>query len=141
MKVQGNAADHNERSKQMNRLTIPTIFRKEATTLDSFFNDLFFSGWPSHQGQSSPKVCNNNDSITLTFEVPGFEKSEIQVECDDQQLWVHATSSDESRQPIHYRASIPTINLKTSSASLKNGILTITLQKSDLAKKHEIKIS
>ena len=131
--------DHKERSKQMNRLTIPTIFRKEATTLDSFFNDLFFSGWPGHQGQSSPKVCNNNDAITLTFEVPGFEKSEIQVECDDQQLWVHATSSDES--PPITTASIPTINLKTSSASLKNGILTITLQKSDLAKKHEIKIS
>ena len=57
MKVQANAADHNERSKQMNRLTIPTIFRKEATTLDSFFNDLFLAGGQAIRVSQAPRYA------------------------------------------------------------------------------------
>ena len=120
----------------------PNIFRKEAS-IDTFFNDLFHTGFGSYRDNVHPQVSSDDSNITLTFELPGFQKSDVQIDISHDQLNVSAKSTNTAltRQHLQYSSAIPPVDFKSSSATLENGILTITLKKAADAKTKQLKVS
>jgi HSP20 family molecular chaperone IbpA len=120
----------------------PNILRKEAS-IDQFFNDLFYTGWRGYSENNHPQVSSDDSNITLTFELPGFQKSDVQIDITHDQLRVSAKSTNTAltRQHLQYTSAIPPIEFKSSSATLENGILTITLKKAADAKTKQPKVS
>ena len=127
----------------MNTLYVPSIFRKEVNSIDQFFNDLFYGGRGAYSNPTQPVVSSNDESITLQFELPGFNKSDIQIDIQNDHLHIKAKSDNTAlnRQQLHYSSSIPPIDIKTSTASLENGILTVTLKRAADAKAKQIKVT
>ena len=109
----------------------PYQTRKE-TVFDELFNDFFNVGIHGGALFSQPDSITETDTaVSLKVEVPGFDKSEINVDYKDNQLIVLAKSSDESAENRHLKRqyTIKNIDIKQSTAELKNGILTLTLEK------------
>jgi HSP20 family molecular chaperone IbpA len=73
------------------------------------------------------KVKDNGDSYSLTIDIPGFEKEEIDIGVVDNVLNLNAKSPNDSKVFAFY---IPKdINKDAIGAFLKNGQLLITLPK------------
>ncbi|RAP23967.1 hypothetical protein DID73_02025 [Candidatus Marinamargulisbacteria bacterium SCGC AG-343-K17] len=120
----------------------PYQTRKE-TVFDELFNDFFNVGFHRDTSFSQPDTIDETDtSVSLKIEVPGFEKSEIGIDYKDNQLVIHAKSSDETseRRDIKRQYTIRNIDIKKSTADLKNGILTLTLEKNEASKSQQLKI-
>ena len=115
----------------------PYSHRKEAL-FDNIFNDLWFSGLAGGQSHNRPKLKETEESVILKIDLPGFEKSEIGIDYHDEEVIIHAKSED--RSTIKHRYNVGHIDIKESSAELKNGVLELTLKKSESAKKQVLKI-
>jgi len=116
----------------------PYKTRKESI-FDELFNDFFTGGLVAHQ----PDTMSESDTaISLSLEVPGFEKSEIGIDYKDNQLYIHAKTSDDStrRREVKRQYTIRNIDINKSSAELKNGILTLTLEKNKASTSEQLKI-
>ena len=118
----------------------PYKTRKESI-FDELFHDFFNGGFVTHHHQ--PDTMSESDTaISLSLEVPGFEKSDIGIDYKDNQLYIHAKTSDDStrRREVKRQYTIRNIDIKKSSAELKNGILTLTLEKNEASKSEQLKI-
>ena len=118
----------------------PYKTRKESI-FDELFNDFFNTGFISNHHQ--PDAITESDSaISLSLDVPGFEKSDIGIDYKDNQLYIHAKTPDDStrRREVKRQYTIRNIDIKKSSAELKNGILTLTLEKNEASKSEQLKI-
>ena len=116
----------------------PFSHRKEAL-FDNIFNDLWFSGIGSGQSQNGSKIKETEESVILKVDLPGFEKSEIGIDYHDEEVIIYAKS--DNRSTIKHRYNVGHIDIKKSSAELKNGVLELTLNKSESVKKQVLKIS
>ena len=112
--------------------------RKE-DLFDNIFNDLFVSGFGGGKSYNSPTIKETDDLITLSVDLPGFEKSDINIDYRDNQLYIYAKSDE--RSEVKYQYTIRNIDIKKSSAELKNGVLELKLEKLGSAKKQILKIS
>lgn len=118
----------------------PYKTRKESI-FDELFNDFFAGGIVTHHHQ--PETVTESDSaVSLKLEVPGFDKSDIGIDYKDNQLRIHAKTSDDSnqRREVKRQYTIRNIDIKKSSAELNNGILTLTLEKNEASKSEQLKI-
>jgi len=118
----------------------PYKTRKESI-FDELFNDFFTGGFITHHHQ--PETVTESDSaISLSLELPGFDKSDIGIDYKDNQLRIHAKTSDDSSQKreVKRQYTIRNIDIKKSSAELTNGILTLTLEKNEASKSEQLKI-
>lgn len=127
---------------------------------DDFF-DRFFYGWPTqnrdYSGGWSPRVDihENDKEILLDVEVPGIDKKDIKVEVKNGTLTLSGERKDERktdsseccRSERYYGRfersfSLPDI-VETAkvSAEYKNGVLTLTLPKTEKAKPKEIQVA
>lgn len=123
------------------------------------FNDMF-SGITNFEGcdTSHPvNILRGNQDIKIEVCLPGFSRSEIQVDVQDNHINVKASRDEHKTENYKYLQSefgtsltvtkswsLPaTINLSQVDAQYDAGILTITLpykdNKSDLIKKIEIR--
>ena len=119
----------------------PYLTRKEGL-FDELFYDFFNSGNSGLTIDNKRHEINEtDDTITLTVDVPGFDKSDIQIDYNDNQLLIQAKSDNESRKAIKQQYTIPNMDIKKSSADLKNGVLTLHLEKVATAKKQQLKIT
>lgn len=114
-------------------------------------------------GGADVDVAEATDEVRVTIDVPGFEKSEIDVTVRDSELFVtaeHAESSAESgvgdgerdvtyhrrerRRSVSRRIRLPTdVDETEASATYTNGVLTVTLPKlsADTSGGHNIDVS
>ena len=108
---------------------------------DSFFNQLVWSD--PHNSQESSNLKETDNQIQLSVDLPGFKKEDIAIEYSKEYLTISANSSDEksNRQSIKKSVRVPAIELKKSSATLENGVLTLILEKHESDKKQSLKIS
>ena len=142
---------------------LPQIQRKRGLLLrpsaDDFIERLFY-GWPSIEKDSdltwSPRVDvqETEKEILIDVEVPGLEKKDIKVEVKDNKLTISGDRKYEKkteeanscRVERHYGKFERTFGLsdkvKTDkvTAAYKNGILTLTLPKTEKAKPKEVDI-
>jgi HSP20 family protein len=116
----------------------PYTNRKE-DLFDNIFNDLFISGFGGGKSYNRPNIKETDELVILSIDFPGFEKSDINIDYKDNQLYIQAKSDE--RSEINHQYTVRNINIKKSSAELKNGVLELTLEKEGTAKKQILKIS
>ena len=121
------------------------LYQPYLTRKEDPFNDLFYRFFDDCFSKSTPiphKLSETDTTITLTIDVPGFEKSDIAIDYENEILSIHAKSSQENhRSEINQSFKLPGIEFKKSSASLTHGVLNIQLEKSPQRKKQQLKIS
>lgn len=127
--------------------------------LNSFFGESLLG---SHGLQSFhtafPKVdvTENSDAITVTANVPGIEPDDINIEVGDDHLTLSGTMKKEQKDQdkdgrvyrfereygeFHRQFALPArVDAENIEAKTKDGVLTITLPKSEEAKTHSVKI-
>lgn len=108
------------------------------------------------KGQRLPSldVINRDSEVLIKAEVPGFDKKDINVSIADGILTIKGQSSSESKEEKgdYYRREISSSSLARSVslpsnvdetkvvANLKNGILEITLPKSETSKPRKVEV-
>lgn len=137
------------------------------TSLQREFNQLFdsFSGWRSspiilesekffNRFVPSINVRENEESVVVTAELPGLEEKDIHVTHSDSELILEGEKKIEKRDDkdkdhiiessygtFRRIISMPaSIDMAKIDAKFKNGVLTITLPKSEKAKANYKKI-
>ena len=142
---------------------LPDIWKNRgslmAPSMDDFI-EKFFYGWPSYAGNTdltwSPRtdVNETEKEIILDVEVPGMKKGDIKVEVHDNTLTISGerkqekkTENDETtRVERHYGKFERTFGLPETvlsekiNAAYKDGVLTITLPKTEKAIPKEIEV-
>ncbi|GAC1046244.1 Hsp20/alpha crystallin family protein [Rhizobium sp. No.120] len=125
--------------REVNRL-FDDVFRGFGSGLSSFGNgSLFSAGWPNVE------ISNTDKEIKVTAEVPGLEENDIEVLLNDGILTLkgekRSENEDKDRQFSeryygHFERRIPLgVEVKEDQvdARFKNGVLTVTLPKSEKA--------
>ena len=132
---------------QTKKLSYPSL-----TFLDSVIQDVADYGIGM---QNLPTVIKENDSaILVSVSVPGIEKEALDIQYEEGYLTVGIDSVDvdkDSDSVTHLSEFslgkqkrtyyIPDVNVDSMDASLKNGVLTVTLAKLDSVKPVSISIS
>ena len=142
---------------------LPAIWRNRGSLIGPNFDDFverFFYGWPAFERQSdvlwTPRVdvSETDKEILLDVEIPGIDKKDIKIEVKDGTLYIFGERKQErktenteySRVERHYGKfersfGLPeTVDVGKVSAKFKDGILELTLPKTEKAKPKEIKV-
>jgi HSP20 family protein len=123
---------------------------------DRLFDD-FFSGWPAvgnfmEQAESRWEVDveDQPDKLIVHAEAPGFEPGDFDLKVQDNQLELCACQSEESseegarhwrKQEFYRSLPLPSgIDAEHVDAQYRNGILTVTLPKTEQAKARKIEV-
>jgi HSP20 family protein len=100
-------------------------------------------------------VLEEPDHLTVTVDVPGYDRDELDVRVADRTLWIEAEHREEEaerdenylrrerrRKSDRRQLKLPTaVDADAVTANLKNGVLTITIPKAEPeADAHEIEI-
>ena len=125
---------------------------------DSFLND--FLPWAPVEGRQGfgeglkVNIVENEDSYTLTAEVPGIKEKDIDLEIKDGLMTLkgHAEESQEKEENLYRMREFNRRSFERSfrigegvdpdkiSARLENGILTVVLLKKEEAKPKTVKV-
>lgn len=127
---------------------------------DDLFDDLFrdvLRGWEVEGGMLEPaaEVGETDGEVTVKLEVPGVDKKDIHVSVTDDAVTVRGETRKESeekqksfhRREIRYGAfqrSVPLpaeVDPDKVTASLQNGMLTITLPKAPHQKAKRVDVA
>ncbi len=128
--------------------------RRREETIDDLFRE-FFARSESEVIEPLADVAESDAEVTVKMAIPGVDKDQIQISVDNGMLDVHGETRKESeekkknyyRQEIRYGAfrravTLPAaVDVDKAAATLKDGMLTITMPKSKAAKGHHIKIA
>jgi HSP20 family protein len=132
--------------------------RRRTDFLETPLRDVFVAPAPGGGGglfEPPAEVAESKGEVTIRLEVPGVDKDQLTIAVDDDLLTVRGEvrrdteETDKSfyRQEIRYGAfqrSLPLpaeVDAERAKAELKNGILKITLPKSQQPRAHQIKIA
>jgi HSP20 family protein len=96
-------------------------------------------------------VIENDEGYEVNAELPGISKDQIDIQVQDRELIISGEISDGQRGRMHrstrrtgrfeYRTYLPSdIKSDKVSAMLSNGILTVRVPKSDMAKPRRIEV-
>ena len=102
----------------------------------------------------SCEVSENESQYVLKFDIPGVSKDQVKIELIENELTVSAERKEEKKKEtkntlvseIHYGSYVRSFNLpcavdeKKVDASYQNGVLTITVPKTESAKAKQIAI-
>lgn len=130
-----------------------TSLRRE---MDRLWEDFFDGGQRQEGGMLEPaiEVSDTKEAIVVKAQLPGVSKEQIQVNVSDNTLTIKGETKKEDkeegknyyRQEFRYGAFMRTVPLPTAvqgekaAAQLKDGVLEITIPKSEQAKAKEIPI-
>ncbi|MEA4924271.1 MAG: Hsp20/alpha crystallin family protein [Syntrophomonadaceae bacterium] len=109
--------------------------------LDNFFNNSFMAGFNTNMRSD---IKENEHEYVVEIEMPGYAKENIDVACQDGHLTITAANSQENDEEknnyirqerqfgrISRSYRIDGINENKITAAYRNGILVLTLPKSD----------
>ena len=151
------------KNKEDKAMLFPMIWKKDSDSnlttyadpfaeMDALMNSFFGRTWnfddtaPVFSGMKTD-VIENDTSYTLEAELPGFNKEDIHVDLKDDNLTIsasHDDSSEEKKDGRVIRRERSVRSFKRSfnvsgltegdiSASYKNGVLTVTVPKKEIA--------
>lgn len=141
----------------MLEMMLPTrlgLFRRE---MDQLFRDFFGNGetWDPATPPAFPalNVWEDAQNVYAEAEIPGIKIDQIEISVAGDQLTIRGQRKSEEREGVachrHERefgeftrvTRLPAaIDPNKVQAALKNGVLTITLPKTDYAKPHRIEV-
>jgi HSP20 family protein len=127
----------------------------EFDELFSRMNELLASAAATGPGAWSPlaDMHETDDAYVIEAELPGIKRENIDVEVDDQHLRITGEYKKREREGIprrstrrsghfEYRALLPTsVNAEEVKAQLSDGVLTVTVPKSQSAKPRHVEIT
>jgi len=131
--------------------------RQVREDFDRLFNQ-FFLGWPGmRSGMAMDRfwgldVREKENEVEIRAEAPGFEPSDFDVQVRGTQLVLHAAHKNESRDDedgyyewsqneFHQAVPLPTgVDADKVAARYRNGVLTVTVPKSEEAKARRITV-
>lgn len=96
--------------------------------LDNLFEALFGS-----------QVRSENVNGTFTLDVPGYSKKDLDIEATNGVLSITGTSATRGKFTKHYRIS-QKLDTTQISATLLNGVLTLTLPEKKDSSSHKVEI-
>jgi HSP20 family protein len=116
---------------------------------DSAFGDMF-GGWAP-----AIDVLDDKDKLTVKAELPGFKRDDIDVSvhennliisgerrCEDEQKEGHFYRCERYYGKFHRSVSLPaTVDAAKIQARYRDGVLTVTLPKSETAKRKQIEVT
>ncbi len=126
-------------------------------TMDRFFDEAF--GVPANQSRlvgnfmPASDVYETENEVVFACELPGFEKEDVNILVEDGQLTISGERKFERESRNYYRVErrygkfqrsfvLPTtVQQGKISASLKNGVLTVTLPKREESKPKQISVT
>ena len=137
-----------------------TRYRRPSTSLASWMDEVLNDNylWPSRTTTSwSPRVdvVEEKDAYKLHAELPGLEKKDINVAVDNGVLTISGERAFESKDEKddsyrHYERSYGTftrsfklpehVDVNKIKASHKNGVLELSIPKTELAKPKQIEV-
>lgn len=126
-----------------------------STRFARLFDDTFFNGEAAGRGYAPPvDILEREDAFVLSLDVPGFAEAELSIEYHEGQLKIGGTRElsvpEGSTEHLRERRSgsftrtfsIPRdVDVENIVAKHENGVLTVTLPKSELAKPRKIEVS
>jgi HSP20 family protein len=97
-------------------------------------------------------VVENEDGYEIHAELPGMSKDQIDIQVQDRELIISGEMKNNQRGRMHrstrrtgrfeYRTYLPSdFKADKVTARLSNGILTVRVPKSDMAKPHRIEVA
>lgn len=125
--------------------------------MNRLFDDAFNSfGLPilgeSRLGWPSVEVSDHGKDIRVTAELPGLEEKDVEIDIEDGVLAIRGEKrteiedkarrySERSYGRFERRVALPTdVEEERAKATFKNGVLTVTLPKSERAQSHARRI-
>ena len=117
---------------------------RELSMIEPLFERLFQTPDPS--ARRSVIFNETDDSYQLKIELPGFSKKDVEVEIDQSLLHLSLVlrGSEKEDDEVETKRSIQLpegIDASKSSASLENGILTVSVPKKVARKPLQLKLS
>ena len=124
---------------------------------DRMFDDAFKNFWGSNELATfdafKTDVIDQGDSYLLQAELPGFDKSDINIDLKDNMLTISASHKEENneedknkyiRRERYYSSysrsfSVNDVEPGDIDASYNNGILEVKFPKKDVAAKEEVR--
>lgn len=133
-------------------------FSQIQESFDRLFNE--FTNWKKTNGMQgfdfSPScdIAEEGNSYVLTFDLPGVTKDQVKVEADNDQLTIRAERKEEKKteskkkylSEVHYGSYARTFTLpgpideKKIDAKFENGVLTVTVPKTESTKTKQIPV-
>ena len=141
---------------------LPMLLKRTGSlhpSMDDFI-ERFFYGWPSFERGTettwTPRadIHETDKEILINVELPGINKKDVKVEAKNNVLTISGERKEEKKidEKNYYRIErhygkfersigLPeTVNPEKVSASFNNGVLTVTLPKTEKAKAKEIPV-
>ena len=122
---------------------------RELNYIDKLFNELSYDSFLSNTVNSrfsDLHLSEDKDMYYIELALPGLEKKDISLSISNNYLYLNYESTNEVNKPcwrnsFNRRIKLPS-NIKSdnSEAELKNGILSIKIQKDSSKNSHKIKI-
>ena len=112
---------------------------KTLNDLDSIF-DLFFDHTQNQTCRHKIELKEEEDSLFISAELPGYSKDQISIEYKDEILSITAEKKDQKENAIIKNVSVGKINFTKTKAALENGILEIELPKHEEEKPQRLEI-
>ena len=128
--------------------------------MNRLFNAYFSRSPERREGKSlvlhpSVDICETEEEISVLVEIPGMKKEDIAVSIQDNVLTISGEKKqEEEKKDVNYHRvermygsfersfSLPTaVQVDKIKASYKDGVLNVTLPKSEEAKPKEIDVS
>ena len=120
-------------------------------TISSFWDDDDWLTTPS--SQSGLSVSEDDKKVYIEAAVPGIDPDKIEVTYQDGYVWIHGEVREEEKdksrkyyrqtaQSFSYRVAVPgdvDIN-KEPEATYKNGVMTVSFDKSPVSQPKKIKV-
>jgi HSP20 family protein len=130
---------------------------------DNFFDDFLSRRWPRlldrnvsmglETGMPKVDVIDHDNEIEVHAALPGVKKEDLDLSINNQTLTIHTTSKEEKKEEGKYyrreiswgeyqrSLSLPdNVDAENAKASFKDGILTVTLPKTEKSKRKTIEI-
>ena len=145
----------------LERLPRPALFSDIDRMFDDFLGRRWLrpSGWERRSAEMptvpSVDVIDRDEEVVVRAEVPGYKKEDIEISVADSSLTIKGETKTEEKEEKgdYYRCEISrgafarTVSLPAAvddskaKASMKDGVLELTLPKVEKSKRHTISIS
>ena len=133
-------------------------FSQVQEPFDRLFNEFInlkrTDGMQSMSFNPSCEIAEEDNNYVLRFDLPGVTKDQVKVEADRDQLTIHAERKEEQKSEskkkylseMHYGSYTRSFTLpgpvdeKKVDAKFENGVLTVTVPKTESVKAKQIQI-
>ena len=113
--------------------------------LSSIFDDFF--GGATGFSQPAADLYEDEHNFYARFELPGLKKDEVDLELENSVLTIRSVEDKKSNESEAYHSfrrsiSVPDgVDLEHVSASLEDGVLTVTMPKAETRKPRQISVN